>query len=65
MRNEGVAWYTEATVNLYFPEGHVCCDLCPLLETYSRKQCRKTGEYLTDTRGIGYMCPLAFNKEDE
>lgn len=59
-------WYTEATVSIYFPEGHICCDLCPLLETYARKQCRRTGEYLLDTRStIGFECPLIFeNKED-
>ena len=55
-------WYTEATINIFFPEGHVCCDLCPLLETYARKQCRRTGEYLLDTRGIGYNCPLNFKE---
>ena len=55
----GVPWYTETTVNIYFPEGHVCCDLCPLMETYSRKQCRRTGEYLLDTRAtVGFDCPL-------
>lgn len=59
----GVAWYTEATAKIYFPEGHVCCDFCFAMETYARKQCRLTGEYLADTRGIGYMCPLQF-KED-
>ena len=26
----GVSWYTEAQATIYFPEGHVCCDLCPL-----------------------------------
>lgn len=56
----GVAWYTEATAKIYFPEGHVCCDFCFAMETYARKQCRLTGEYLADTRGIGYMCPLQF-----
>ena len=63
----GVSWYTEAQASIYFPEGKVCCDLCPLLETYARKQCRKTGEYLADTRTIGYMCPLKFieNKQEE
>lgn len=55
--------YTEATVQIFFPEGHVCCDLCPLLETYARKQCRMTGEYLGDTRGRGYWCPLIIEKE--
>lgn len=55
-------WYTEATVNIFFPEGRVCCDLCPLMETYARKQCRRTGEYLLDTRGVGFECPLIFKE---
>lgn len=56
-------WYVEATASIYFPEGHVCCDLCPLLETYARKQCRRTGEYLLDTRvTVGYECPLKFKE---
>ena len=63
--DNGVSWYTEAQATIYFPEGKVCCDLCPLLETYARKQCRKTGEYLADTRTIGYMCPLKFIEKQE
>lgn len=54
----GCTLYAKATVELYFPDGHVCCDLCPLMETYSRKQCRRTGEYLLDSRTIGLNCPL-------
>ena len=68
MTSNGVKWYTEAKVGIFFPEGRVCCDLCPLMETYARKQCRRTGEYLAhDTRvTTGYMCPLIFEtKEDE
>lgn len=64
--NKGVIHFTEATAHIYFPEGHVCCDLCPLLETYARKQCRRTGEYLLDTRvTIGYYCPLVFRGQEE
>lgn len=60
-----VLWYTNATVDIFFPEGHVCCDLCPLMETYARKQCRRTGEYLLDTRSaVGFECPLNFKKEN-
>ena len=62
----GTLWYTEATVKIFFPEGHVCCDLCPLMETYSRKQCRRTGEYLLDTRAaVGYECPLNIKEQEE
>lgn len=52
--------YIKANAKIYFPNGHLCCDLCPCLETYARKQCRLTGEYLVDTRTIGYNCPLEF-----
>lgn len=62
----GVKWYTEALVNIYFPEGHICCDLCPLLETYARKQCRRTGEYLLETKNtVGFNCPLQILREGE
>lgn len=61
--NNGVLRYIKATATIYFPDGHICCDLCPLLETYARKQCRRTGEYLVDTRTIGYECPLNFEEE--
>lgn len=64
-KDNGVLHYAEATVNIYFPDSHVCCDLCPMLETYARRQCRRTGEYLLDTRAtIGYECPLKFEKEE-
>lgn len=60
----GVYQYVKASVEINFPDGHVCCDLCPLMETYARKQCRRTGEYLLDTRvTVGWECPLKFNKE--
>lgn len=64
MAQNGVKWYSEAKVSFYFPEGHICCDLCPLMETYARKQCRRTGEYLLDTRVRGFWCPLMI-KEGE
>ena len=63
MNKNEVLFYAEATAKIYFPEGHVCCDLCPFMETYSRKQCRQTGEYLLDTRTIGNWCPLEINEE--
>lgn len=63
MAKDGVRWYAEANVKIYFPEGQVCCDLCPLMETYSRKQCRRTGEYLLDTRTTGHWCPLEIKEE--
>ena len=66
MANNSCLWYTEAQATIYFPEGKVSCRYCPVLETYARNQCRLTGEYLADTRTIGYMCPLKFieNKQE-
>lgn len=66
MQNEspnGVRRYAHAMVDLYFPNGKVCCDLCPLLETYSRKQCRQTGEYIIDSKLTGLWCPLKVDDE--
>lgn len=62
-REGGVTGYTSATVELFFPEGEVCCEYCPLLETYARKQCRKTAEYIVDTRYRGYWCPLVIQED--
>ena len=56
--------YGTATVEIYFPNGDVCCQYCPLLETYARKQCRRTGEYIADDRGRGYWCPLKIIEEN-
>ena len=55
--------YILARARIYFADEHIACDYCPCLETYSRKQCRLTGEYLLDTRTIGYNCPLEFEPE--
>ncbi len=51
--------YVEAAVKLYFPASEgIQCDLCPCLETYARRQCRLTGEYLAKGYLIGAWCPL-------
>jgi len=65
MQGSGVTHYTWLAVEIPFPNGEVRCDHCPLLETYARKQCRRTGEYLADTRMVGGMCPLVEIKEKE
>lgn len=57
--------YVRAAVDINFEPGEVCCKYCPLLETYSRNQCRRTGEYIIDTRGRGRWCPLIFEEVDE
>ena len=50
--------YVKRTVDIYFTGDTVCCARCPLLETYARKQCRRTGEYIMDDRIPGAFCPL-------
>ena len=52
--------YVETYAQIFFTPDHFACEFCPLLETYARKQCRMTAEYLShDTRyGVGRRCPL-------
>lgn len=58
--------YISSTATIYFPESEgVQCKLCPCLETYARKQCRLTGEYLADGYLIGGMCPLNITNKEE
>ena len=38
----------ETRVSVYFDQDHICCQFCPFFETYSRKQCRLTGEYIVN-----------------
>lgn len=60
----GTIEYLKATVDIFFEPNHVACQYCPLLETYARNQCRKTGEYIIDTRvTTGRKCPLIFDDE--
>lgn len=57
--------YAVASVDIYFEPNHVACQYCPLLETYARNQCRRTGEYLVDTKvTTGAWCPLTFNEKE-
>ncbi len=58
----GVLEYTNAVVDINFVKGEESCQYCPLLETYSRNQCRRTGEYIVDKRGRGGFCPLIFEE---
>jgi len=53
----------KVTVEIYFEKDHIDCMHCPMLETYSRNQCRRTGEYVLDTRARGYYCPLIIEEE--
>jgi len=56
--------YKEMWVNIFFTDGEVACKYCPLMETYSRPSCRKTGEYLVNTNVTGYWCPLLSADQD-
>ena len=61
----GTTKYTAAKVTIFFEPEHVACCYCPLLETYARNQCRRTGEYLIDTRfTTGMYCPLEIEGRD-
>ena len=56
--------YEKRTVDIFFEPDHVACAYCPLLETYARNQCRRTGEYIVDTRyTVGRWCPLKEEKD--
>lgn len=58
--------YITVAAEIYFPESEgIQCKLCPCLETYARKQCRLTGEYLADGYLIGGMCPLNIKNEED
>lgn len=58
----GVTEYVESKVSIFFEKEHIACQYCPLLETYARNQCRRTGEYILDTRARGRWCPLEFEE---
>ena len=57
--------YAVTEVKIYFPDNDICCRLCPLLETYARKQCRRTGEYINEDKVQGIWCPLKILEVDE
>lgn len=58
--------YAEATVSIFFDPDHIACAFCPLLETYARNQCRRTGEYIIDTRyTVGRYCPLNIKTDEK
>lgn len=57
--------YVFMVAKIPFWDGQPRCEICPLMETYARKQCRMTGEYLVDTRVRGYSCPLIEISKEE
>lgn len=61
----GCTKYKFAMAAIAFWDGDIRCDICPVMETYARKQCRLTGEYLGDTRGRGHLCPLKEISEEK
>ncbi len=66
MTEKSVTQYTRATVDIYFEPEHVACQYCPILETYARNQCRRTGEYIIDPRyTVGRYCPLKIKEATE
>lgn len=64
-KSDGVRRYVRTRIDINFPEGEYKCRYCPLLETYSRNMCRRTGEYIVDINGIGWDCPLKILEEEE
>ena len=61
----GITEYVKTTVDIFFEPGHIACQFCPLLETYARNQCRRTGEYILDTRvTVGRYCPLKIEGDE-
>lgn len=55
----------ETRVSVFFEKDNICCQFCPFFETYSRKQCRLTGEYIVHEFGRGYYCRLELGGNDE
>lgn len=55
--------YVTVSVDITFEAKYFACDYCPLLETYARKQCRMTGQYITDGRARGWKCPFEVTPE--
>ena len=63
--DNGVSYYTRATVEIGFPEDDICCHWCPLMtrDPNLRYICSKTGEILLSSKHmIGFNCPLKFNE---
>ena len=65
LSNEYVYTPVEVRCSIYFEKDHICCAYCPAYETYSRKQCRLTGEYILNEFGRGYYCRLELEDLNE
>lgn len=64
-KHNGVYEYTKATADIFFVKGEERCKYCPMLQTYSRPYCQRTGELIVDTLGRGIWCPLNFDDGGE
>nr|DAG01740.1 MAG TPA: hypothetical protein [Siphoviridae sp. ctSMg55] len=53
----------ETRVSVFFEKEHINCACCPFFETYSREQCRLSGEYIINKHGRGYYCRLELPEE--
>lgn len=68
--NNGISYYTPATMTMYFPEDDACCHWCPLLDREFadrdvRYICKRTGEIIpAPSFMIGSSCPLKFEQGD-
>ena len=66
--DNGVSYYTRATVEIGFPENDVVCHWCPIMtrDPNLRDICGKTGEILLAPKHtIGFNCPLRFKEDND
>lgn len=70
MFGRGVGWYSHgiAKVDIYFPEGEICCQWCRFCrpDDMGRYWCRLSNEMIYNPKnGRGQDCPIEeFVKED-
>ena len=64
---DGVTEYTEAWVQLFFPDDEVCCQYCPLMteDAIRRKVCFKTGLFIKNIKARLDGCPLQIIDKEE
>lgn len=63
--SSGVRFFTDAKLdlNVYFPEGEVCCWYCMMLNKHT-EECRISNETIFKPKlNIGRCCPLEFQTE--
>ena len=67
-RPDGVSWYLTATMNVYFPEGDVCCQNCPMFTDrrgQEKGRCFMTNRliFVPNAEGLPDGCPLTVTGE--